>query len=94
MDSFLALSRAVLEVERLREELKASEEERCKMADTALAEVTRLLASNDELLEALTWYADGTNWRNRQGMLVSNNVLDDNGERARAAIARAKGEQP
>ena len=30
------------EIERLREELKASEAERCKMADTALAETDRL----------------------------------------------------
>ena len=73
------------EIENLRTALKASEEERCKMATTALAECDRLRASNKTLLEAAqnVWAAvartdDHTEWFEPLAKL-------------HAAIAKAKG---
>jgi len=51
-------------------------------------EMARVRALNAELLKALTWYADESIYA--EGEYAD--VLCDNGEKARAAIAKAKGE--
>jgi hypothetical protein len=53
------------------------------------AEITRLRAERDELLAALTFYADEENWR-EEGLVLhfGSQVRADEGEIARAAIFR------
>lgn len=64
----------------------------------ARRERKRLEASNAELLEALEFYRDQWDWgpgnESIRHMIPSGELLDDRGERARAIIAKAKGEQP